>query len=61
MEIVFGIISPSMIGLFALIIFFAAITDNKIPLISGDRSVFIALMIANFAMCSPGPIPWTKT
>ncbi len=60
MEIVFGIISPSVIGVFALIIFFTAITDNKIPLISGDRSVFITLMIANFVMCSLGPIPWTK-
>ena len=60
MKIVFGIIAPSVIGVFALIIFFAALSDKKLPLISGDRPAFIALMILNFVICFLGPIPWTK-
>ncbi len=59
MKIVFRVISPSVIGLFTLIIFFTAITNINIPLISEDRAIFIVLMIANFAMCSLGPIPLT--
>lgn len=44
----------------ALIVFFTALTDKKIPMISGDRPVFIALAIINFVMCLVGPVPWTK-
>ena len=32
----------------------------EIPLISGERKAFIALMIINYAMCAVGPLPRTR-
>ena len=60
MKIIFGIIGPSVACVAALVVFFAVLTDKKIPMISGDRPAFIALAIINFFMCLVGPLPWTK-
>ena len=60
MKFAYFIIGPSVIGFLALILVFALFTGTNIPLISGDRAAFIALVILNYVMCAVGPLPRTK-
>ena len=47
-------IFAALIGVLALILVLAQLTDSPIPFISGDREAFFALAIIGFAMCSFG-------
>ena len=47
-------LGSSTLGIVALLLVFAVLTGRKVPLISGDRTAFIALAVIGFGMCSIG-------
>ena len=44
-----------VLGVSAALLIFAVLTNRQIPLVSGDRAAFVALLVVGVVMCTLAP------
>lgn len=49
-------VGVGLLGIVAVLLVLAVLTGRRIPLLSSDRAVFIALLVVGMAMCALGPL-----